>query len=132
MSRRKYCTKDFIEAIPNSGGIISTIAARVQCNWSTADHWIKTKPTVAKAYADECESVGDLAESVIFTNIQLARKQQKDKKLADTSDAKWYLSRVRRGKYATRTEQDVTSGGEPLTFNVVYTNPPPEIPDDEN
>ena len=127
MSRRKYCTKDFIEAIPNSGGIISTIAARVQCNWSTADHWIKTKPTVAKAYADECESVGDLAESVVFRNIQLASKQQKDGESADTADAKWYLSRVRRGKYATRTEQDHTSGGEPIVINFTGNVSPDEL-----
>lgn len=116
MSRRKYRTKDFIDAIPQSGGVKSTIAKRVGCNWWTVDHWIKTRPTVARAYEDECESVGDLAESVLLRNIQLAAKQQKDGELADTGDAKWYLSRVRRGKYATRQETDVTTDGEPITF----------------
>ena len=127
MSRRKYCTKDFIDAIPNSGGIISTIAKRVQCNWSTADHWIKTKPTVAKAYADECESVGDLAESVVFRNIQLASKQQKDGESADTADAKWYLSRIRREKYATRTETDHTTDGKPIAINFTGNVSPDEL-----
>ena len=119
MSRRKYCVDDFIKAIPGSGGIISTIAGRVGCDWGTVRKWIDKYPTVKAAYDSECETIGDLAESVIMRNIQLAQKAQTNADgPVDSADAKWYLSRVRRGKFATKTETDLTSGGESITFIV--------------
>ena len=115
MSRRKYSTEDFISKIPGSGGIISTIAARVGCDWHTVKKWIEKHPTVKAVYDDECETIGDQAESLILRNIQFALKEQEtEKKPVDTSDAKWYLSRVRRGKFATKEEVDITSGGKTI------------------
>jgi hypothetical protein len=128
MSKRKYKVQDFIDAIPNSGGIISTIASRVGCSWHTVKKWIDEYPTVKAVYDDECETIGDLAESVIMRNIQLAQKQQKDAEgPVDSSDAKWYLSRVRRGKFATKEEVDVTSGGEPLVITYSGNVKPDEL-----
>ena len=93
--RNQYSAADFIKAIPGSGGIISTIAKRVGCNWQTAKLHIETMPTVAAAYADECETVLDMAESVLLKNI----------KEGDSADAKWYLSRKGKGRgYVERTE----------------------------
>ena len=92
-----YKASDFINAIPGSGGIITTIAGRVGCSWHTAKKYIETMPTVKAAYDDECESVLDMAEGVLLKGI----------KSGDTSDAKWYLSRKgkRRG-YADKLELD--------------------------
>ncbi len=65
MSNR-YKASQFIDAIPGSGGIISTIAKRVGCDWHTANTWILNKPTVNSAYSAECETVTDAAESVVI------------------------------------------------------------------
>ena len=112
MSKRVYKAQDFIDAIKGSGGIVSTIAARVGCNWHTVKKWIDKYPTIKAAYDDECETIGDLAESVIMRNIQLAQKAQGSADgPVDSSDAKWYLSRVRRGKFATRQEHTGEDGG---------------------
>ena len=91
---RPYAAKDFIEAIPGTGGIISTIAKRVGCDWNTAKKFVTTYPTVMQAYQDECETVNDMAESVIIKNIQSG----------DTADAKWWIARKRRDQFTERTE----------------------------
>jgi hypothetical protein len=104
-----YKAQDFINAIPGSGGIVSTIAKRVGCTWKTAKSYIDGYPTVKAAYEDECEAVADLAESVLITSIRDG----------NTQDAKWYLARIRRGKYAERYEFTGEDGG-PVTIRVVY------------
>ena len=48
MANAHYTAKQFIEAIPGSGGIVSTIARRVGCNWYTAKKYIDNYPTVVK------------------------------------------------------------------------------------
>lgn len=84
---KQYTASQFIDAIRNSGGIVSTVASRVGCDWHTAKRYIDELPTVAQAYADECEAVLDLAESKIIVSI----------KDGDTQNAKWYLSK--KGKH---------------------------------
>ena len=108
-NKDQYTARTFIQAIPGSGGIISTIAKRVGCDWSTAKKYLTEYPTVARAYEDECEAVADLAESVLITSIRDG----------NTQDAKWYLARIRRGKYAERYEFTGEDGG-PVTIRVVY------------
>lgn len=97
MGKNLYTAAQFIQAIPGSGGIISTIAKRVGCEWSTARKYINDMPTVKQAYDDECEAVSDLAESVLITNI----------KNGDSSDAKWWLSRKRKDEFSERTEHKI-------------------------
>lgn len=115
----QFTAKQFIDAIPGTGGIVSAIAARVGCTWHTAKKYIDEYPTVKAAYDAECESVSDLAESVIIQSI----------KGGDTQDAKWWLSRIRRGKFAER--QEVTGAdGEPVqtTILIKYADPNPNTP----
>ena len=78
-----YKAKDFIKAIPGSGGIVSTIAKRVGCTWDTAKRWVTEKPTVKLAYDNECEVPLDMAHSVVIESI--------NKK--NVGDAKWYLTK---------------------------------------
>lgn len=126
MGKPRYKTQDFINAIPGTGGIVSSIARKVGCVWNTANVWIQ-KPTVKRAYDDECEAVIDTAEGVVIGNIQAAvRKQQKgikdgDPVIVDSADAKWYLSRKgkRRG-YADKQEIEQTGD---VTIRVVYDDP---------
>jgi len=84
-----YNAKNFIDAIPNSGGIVSTIARRVGCDWRTAKKYIDDLPTVNQAYQNECERVLDIAESTIID----AMIQDKD-----VQTAKWYAMQKGRGR----------------------------------
>ena len=101
MSNNGYTAQDFIDASPGTGGIVSAIARKVGCNWHTAKKWIDTKPTVAQAYADECESVLDMAESTVLKNI----------KGGDSADSKWYLTKKgkHRGYVDSRQELDINA-----------------------
>ena len=90
-----YAAADFIEHIPGSGGIISTIAKRVGCAWHTAKKYCTEYATVAKVYQDECEGVTDLAESTVLKAIRDG----------DVSAAKWYLTMKAKDRgYAERKE----------------------------
>ena len=100
MGKSRYNVSDFEPHIPGSGGIISTIAKRVGCDWFTAKTWIETSPTLKRAYDNECESVLDMAESVLLKNI----------KDGDSADAKWYLSR--KGKSRGYVERSEVTGAE--------------------
>ena len=102
MGKNLYTAKKFIDAIPGSGGIISTIAKRVGCEWSTAKKYIYEYPTVLQAYQDECEAVTDMAESVLIKSIREG----------DSADAKWWLSRKGRNRgFVERTELTGADGG---------------------
>ena len=102
----RYKAQDFIDAIPGTGGIISTIAKRVGCAWNTAKRYITEYATVAKIYSDECEAITDLAELTIIKAI----------KDGDTHTAKWYLTMKGRERgYAQTQRQELTGkDGEEL------------------
>lgn len=100
MSKARYTVADFAEAIPGSGGIMSTIARRVGCDWNTANKWCGESPTLARMLQDERESILDMAESVLMKSI----------KEGDTSDAKWLLARKGKQRgYADKQEVDVNA-----------------------
>ena len=86
---------DFEPHIKGSGGIISTIAAKVGCEWNTAEKWIKNNASLKALYDAECETVLDVAESVVYGNVQAAAKLQADARkvgvaaIVDSADAKW-------------------------------------------
>jgi hypothetical protein len=80
-SKEQFKAQEFIDAIPNTGGIITKIAAKVGCSWHTAKKYIDNYATVQQAYQDECEKVLDMAESVVIKKITEE----------DEQTAKWYL-----------------------------------------
>ena len=95
----QFKAQDFIEAIPGTGGIISTISKRVGCSWHTAKKYITKFPTVAKVYRDECEAITDMAELTIIKAI----------KGNDAQTAKWYLTMKGRDRgYAVTQRQEIT------------------------
>lgn len=102
MGKNLYTAKQFINAIPGSGGIIATIAKRVGCDWHTAKKYITQYATVKQAYEDECEEINDMVVSVILKSI----------KEGNTQDAKWWASRKRKAEFGDSI--DVTSGGQPI------------------
>lgn len=106
-----YKAGDFIDAIPGTGGIISTIAKKVGCTWHTARDHIENYPTVQKAYDDECEVVTDVAESRLIGAIRDG----------DVGAAKWWLTRKGKDRgFVESHAVDVTSGGEKVPATVVY------------
>jgi len=107
-----YRAQDFIDAIPNSGGIISTIASRVGCNWHTAKKYIVEYPTVAAAYEDECEKVTDVAEATVITAM----------KDGDVQTAKWYLTMKGRGRGYALTQRQEISGADGGALRIEYIN----------
>lgn len=115
--KNQFRAQQFIDAIPGTGGIISSIAKRVGCNWHTAKKYIREYPTVQQAYDDECQTPVDWAESVVIRNIALAlREQEQTNEPVDSSDAKWLL--IHKGKtrgYTTKAELDITAKAIDLT-----------------
>ena len=93
MGKELYTAKQFIDAIPGTGGIVATIADRVGCKWHTAKKYIEEYPTVKEVYEDECERIRD----------------------GDIPTAKWYLTKKRKDEFGDAI--DVTSGGKPLIID---------------
>ena len=121
----QFKAQQFIDAIPGSGGIITTIAKRVGCSWHTAKKYVAEFATVAQAYVDECEKVLDAAESVIVGDIVENK---------DTQTAKWYLTMKGGGRgYAPKQKLEHTGAdGGPLLFKEVIVELPPSDEDMED
>ena len=92
-----FTAKEFIDAIPGTGGIISTIAKRVGCQWHTAKKYITEYPTVKQAYDNEKHKVDDTAISVIYKAIAEG----------DLATAKWWAS-MKLGDEFHPTQKQVT------------------------
>lgn len=124
MARANYTAQQFIDAIPGSGGIISTIARRVGCSWHTAKKYIENYVTVKRAYDDEVGTVGDMVDSIIIRNLQLISEEQKaSKKPVDITDAKWYATvKLANRGYSPKQQVDVTSKGEQIKVTIGSMN----------
>ncbi len=102
MGKPLYTAQQFLEAIPGTGGIVTAIAKKVGCDWSTAKKYIGAHPTVQAAYNDECESVLDLAEAKTIQLIQAG----------DAQMIRYYLStKGKRRGYVERQELAGADGG---------------------
>ena len=106
---KKYTAQQFIDVIPGTGGIIATIAKRLNCKWETAKSYIDDYPTVKVAYDSECEMVNDKAESVIISSINDG----------SVEDSKWWISRKRKDKFSTREEVTGADGAD-IHIKVTY------------
>lgn len=105
----KKSKKAIIEAIKDSGGIMSTIARRLGVTWHTADTWVKQYDETKQALQDEREAILDLAESTLFKNIKDGNSQ----------DAKWLLSTMGKNRgYSERQEITGVDGG-PIDVNAI-------------
>jgi len=82
-----------LDAINNSGGIMSTISKRIGVGWSTAKAWCEHWESTRQALQDEVEKTIDVAEGTILNSIHGG----------DVQAAKWYLST--KGKYRGYSEK---------------------------
>lgn len=93
----QYKAQQFIDVIPGTAGIISTIARRVGCAWHTAQKYIEKYATIRRVYESECNSMLDLAELEALKLI----------KAGDGSMIRWYLSTKGKHRgYVERVEQE--------------------------
>jgi hypothetical protein len=81
-----------LTAIRGSDGIKTIIAKRLKVTRQTVDNYLGRWAKAREAYAQEVEGVLDLSESVVIRNIKLALGKQNDNLLADSTDARWYLT----------------------------------------
>jgi hypothetical protein len=106
----RYPVQVFIDAIQDTGGIISAIAKKVGCDWHTAKRYCTQYATVKQAYEDECERVLDLAESKVIVAL----------KEGDGVMIRYYLSTKGKERgYVERKEVTGDEGG-PVIIQVVY------------
>ena len=89
-----------LEAIKDSGGIMSTIARKLGVTWHTADSWIRESGELMEALKDEKETILDMAESTLLKRI----------KEGDEQSAKWYLSKI--GKLRGYGDSLAIEGGD--------------------
>lgn len=66
---KNYKKNDIKKAIKGSGGLISKIARKLDCEWHTANRWID-KLDLQRELENERESILDLAEDKLVTNIR--------------------------------------------------------------
>jgi len=117
MARKAMVTKErLLEALKGSGGVVSSVAKKLNSSWGTTrksiDKWEETK----QAYEDESNTILDLAESTIFRSIRDGNSQ----------DAKWLLST--KGKHRGYGEKvEIEHSGE-LKYSII----PAVIPDDDD
>ena len=100
----EYTVEQILEAIKGSGSIMSTVAKKLGCTWKTAETKINQHEETKQAFADERQTIIDMAESVVFNSIQEK----------DVQTAKWVLSTLgkKRG-YSEKHELGFTdSSGE--------------------
>lgn len=75
--------KKILKAIAGSGGVVKLIAQRLNVDWHTAKKNIMKDEVTKSAYEDECDTVADLAETVILEALNAH----------DVRTAQWYLER---------------------------------------
>ena len=109
---RGFKQAQVLTAIKGSAGIMSTIARRLDCDWTTAKKYVNKWDKTRQAFADEDEAIIDLAESILYKSIRAG----------DTRDAKWLLSKRRKAKYSER--QEVTGAdGDAMDINLTWGDP---------
>ena len=101
----KYTAQQFIDAIPNTGGIVSAIAANVGCAWNTAKKYIDEYATVRTAWENERQRIKDRAKHNIIREVEAG----------DVQTSKWFLTMTDE-EFMPKQHQTITGpDNEPLT-----------------
>jgi hypothetical protein len=59
-----------IKAIKGSGGVMSTIAKKLNVDWHTAKSYVKLYPETRQAYKNEEEFILDIADAKLYDNVK--------------------------------------------------------------
>ena len=110
MGRKKVVTRlKLIKAVKGSNGVIGIIAERLNVTRNTVSAALKRDPIAKEYYDEECETVGDIAEVVVFDAI----------KSGDVSTAKWYLMNKCAARGYNPALELRGSGSEQVTLNFI-------------
>ena len=114
---RNFKKKDVLDAIDGSYGIVSTVAAKLHCNWHTADEYIKKWPETLQAINDEEESKLDFVEGKAITKINEG----------DGAMIRFYLATKGKKRGFTYDEKlEADESAEDSNINVVCDTPDAE------
>ena len=98
---KRFTTKQFISAIPGTGGIISSLAEKVGCGWHTAKRYLEDYATVAEAWEEERNKITDKAKHNIIKSIQKG----------DLQMSKWWLQVIDR-EFMPKEKIEAVHSGE--------------------
>lgn len=119
---RNFKKKDVLDAIDGSYGIVSTVAAKLHCNWHTADEYIKKWPETLQALSDEEESKLDFVEGKAIKKINESDGAMirfylatKGKKRGFTYDEKLEADETAEDKELNIITDDAATGGGEIT-----------------
>jgi hypothetical protein len=119
-NRRQFTAKQFIDAIPGTGGIISALADKVGCGWHTAKRYLEDYVTVAEAWEAERNKITDKAKHNIIKSIQGG----------DLQMSKWWLQVIDPDFMPTqKIDQKTEHSGE---IDIVFGEPIPKRIADED
>lgn len=107
---KRYSKATIVEAIRGTGGVVSSIASRLDCSWNCAKKYIEKWPETVQAYEDEKEAILDLCESVLYAAI----------KNGDTQSAKWLLATKGKERGFVERREVTGENGAPLTVMVEF------------
>jgi hypothetical protein len=66
---KDFSKKKILAAIKDSGGITSNIADKLHCEWHTANKYVNRYAETKLAFNNECESLLDNAENVLYNLV---------------------------------------------------------------
>lgn len=78
-----YPVERILEAIKGCNSIVSKVADKLMCDWSTAKKYVEMYPETRAAMNDELQRAIDMAETKVLKSINLD----------DIQSAKWFLSK---------------------------------------
>lgn len=106
----KFTVTQFIEAIPGTGGIVSAIASRVNCDWHTAKKYIDIHPTVRQAWDDERKKISDKARHNIIGAIHEG----------DLQMSKWWLQVMEQEEFNPPVKTQITGADNgPVEIRII-------------
>ncbi len=105
-AKNRWKQAQVLRAIKGSGGIVSTVAKRMKCDWRTANRYVNKWNATVLAMENERETVLDVCESTLVRSITQG----------DTHSAKWYLTKKGRHRGYDDVQEVSISGkdGGPL------------------
>ena len=104
-----YTAKKFLNAIPDSGGFITTIAKRVGCARQTVYSAIVKYPTVKQAIADEKDQITDMVENQLLKQIREG----------NTTAAIFYLKTQAKDRGYVERQEVTGKDGEPMRVKFI-------------
>lgn len=114
---KKYKKQDILNAIKGSYGIVSNVAANLDCDWHTASVYINQWPDTQEALQDEREGYLDLAENSCIDRV----------KNGDGQMIRFVLATIgkKRG-YSTTEETSAETAGADTEVNISVEGGEPE------